>query len=93
MKIAENKEKARESEQKFEGLPHGYLQWRNIYICMDFHCECGELSHIDGEHLSNVHCTYCGRLYHCNPNIELIEINGKDNTKIIKGQETLRDNT
>jgi hypothetical protein len=28
---------------------HGWIQWKGTDVCMDIHCECGTLSHIDGE--------------------------------------------
>ena len=37
-------------------------------------CVCGYHSHIDAEFAYNVQCPKCGRIWHCNGHIELIEV-------------------
>lgn len=56
------------------GDPHGWLQWKGTDVCMDLHCKCGKLSHVDGMFMYNVKCCECGTVYMCNGHIELIEI-------------------
>lgn len=47
-------------EQRPPG-PHGWIQFKGTELCMDLNCECGELSHIDGEFVYTVSCPTCGR--------------------------------
>jgi hypothetical protein len=61
-------------QDKKEGEPHGWIQWQGTDVCMDIHCACGELSHIDEDFAFHVKCPYCGRVYFCNGHIELIEL-------------------
>jgi hypothetical protein len=68
---------AREAEQMretYEGKPHSSIQWKGTDVCMDIHCACGELSHFDGDFCFFIKCPKCGRIYYCNPHIELIEL-------------------
>ena len=53
--------------------PHGWIQWQGTDVCMDIYCKCGYHSHIDAEFAFYVKCPYCGTVYECNGNIELIE--------------------
>lgn len=52
--------------------PHGWIQWKGTSVCMDVHCECGELSHIDSDFAYNVCCGACGRAYMVNGHVELV---------------------
>lgn len=63
-----------EEQETDERKPHGFIQWKGTDVCMDIHCKCGHLSHIDGEYAYNVKCPKCGTVYMCNGNIELIEL-------------------
>ncbi len=60
-------------EHQFAG-PHGWVQWKGTNVCMDVHCECGEMSHIDAEFCYVVQCPCCGRRYWVNGNVEFIEV-------------------
>jgi len=57
-----------------EKTPYGRIQWQGTEVCMDIHCKCGYMSHIDADFAFNVKCPKCGTMYKCNPQIELIEI-------------------
>lgn len=57
---------------KAEGKPHGWVQWKGTNACMDVHCECGCLSHIDSDFLYAVQCPKCGRAYYVNGTVELV---------------------
>ena len=58
---------------------HGYLQWKGTDACMDVYCACGYHAHIDDLFLYHVKCPRCGRVYACNPHIELKELpNGSE---------------
>jgi len=71
--------------EKLEGKPHGWIQWKGTDVCMDIHCECGYLSHVDGIFAYHVKCPECGRIYHCNGHIELIEIEKEPDHCILQG--------
>jgi len=60
--------------------PNGWIQWKGTDVCMDIHCKCGELTHVDGEFCYLVKCPHCSTVYHCSGFIRLIEIdyNEKD---------------
>ena len=57
-----------------KGQPHGWIQWKGTNVCMDIHCECGELTHIDADFSYHVKCGNCGIVYFCNGHIELIKL-------------------
>ena len=73
MKKATTTEAAWDMQHKFEG-PHGWIPWKGTDVCMDVHCVCGALCHIDAAFAYHVECGACGRIYFCNGNIELIEL-------------------
>ena len=62
----------------FPNLPHGWIQWKGTDVCMDIHCECGELTHYDGSHMYIIICPYCARAYFVNGHVQLIEIEEVD---------------
>lgn len=53
--------------------PHGWIQFKGTELCMDVHCKCGELTHIDGMFVYFIKCGNCGAVYELNGHIELIE--------------------
>lgn len=62
---------------------HGWIQFKGTNICLDVHCKCGELSHIDGDFVYFLQCPSCGLIYELNGYIELIERDIKDIDKDI----------
>ncbi len=77
-KIARDAEEAFKIQEKWQGKPHGWIQWKGTRVCMDVHCVCGKMSHIDGDFVYFVKCPNCGRVYYCNGHIELIELERVD---------------
>ncbi len=73
-KKAKDEDDAQSMEERYELRPHGWIQWKGTDVCMDVHCKCGELTHIDGDFVYSVKCPACGTSYHCNGHIELIEL-------------------
>lgn len=73
-KVAEDSEKAFELQETYSGKPHGWIQWKGTDVCMDIHCKCGVLSHLDASFAYHVKCHNCGTMYMCNGHIELIEL-------------------
>ena len=63
-----------DTQETFEDQPHGWVQWKGTDVCVDIHCECGEMSHFDGSFMYVVQCPYCNRKYMANGHIQLIEI-------------------
>jgi hypothetical protein len=87
MKEALNSEEAFEIEEKYEGQPHGWVQWKGTDVCMDIHCECGHHSHIDAEFAYHVKCPKCKAVYSCNGHIELIKLKEEPAACVMEGHE------
>ncbi len=73
-KKARTTEDAWEIQDTQRGKPHGWIQWKGTDVCMDLHCKCGELTHIDGDFVYHIKCPMCGTVYMCNGHIEMIEL-------------------
>lgn len=73
-KKAENSEEAWHLQKTYENHPSGWIQWKGTNVCMDIHCKCGHLSHIDADFAYHVQCPKCKTIYACNGHIELIEL-------------------
>ena len=86
-KQAKNTDEAWNIQNDYKGEPHGWIQWKGTDVCMDIHCKCGTLSHIDGEFVYNVICPNCKTAYFCNGHIELIEIEEKPTASIHEAWE------
>ena len=85
-KKAKNADEAFRIEEKYENEPHGWIQWKGTDVCMDVHCICGYLSHVDDEFAYNVKCPKCKRVYSCNGHIELIELEKEPDGCVSVGQ-------
>jgi hypothetical protein len=86
-KIAETSEQAWGIQEKYKNQPHGWIQWKGTNVCMDIHCKCGDLTHVDESFAYNVKCGTCGTVYMCNGHIELIEVKNIDPTMLIVKSE------
>jgi len=42
---------------------HMFIQWKGTDVCMDFHCPCGESSHLDTYFAYYVRCPACKAVY------------------------------
>ncbi len=73
-KKAKNSTAAWDMQECFSGKPHGWIQWKGTNVCMDIHCKCGALAHVDSDFAYHVKCAHCGTVYMCNGHIELIEL-------------------
>jgi len=51
--------------------PHGWIQWKGTDVCIDLHCACGTLGHVDGDFVYQVKCTDCGQHYAVGMNVVL----------------------
>lgn len=43
--------------------PYGWIQWKGTEVCMDVHCSCGALCHVDSGFCYHIKCTGCGQIY------------------------------
>lgn len=84
-KKAQTTELAWDLQEKFEGKPHGWLQWKGTDACMDIHCKCGHHSHIDEMFAYHVKCPSCGTVYFCNGHIEFIELEQVPEDCVVEG--------
>jgi hypothetical protein len=73
-KKAKNRDEAWDMQETYEGKPHGWVQWKGTDVCMDIHCKCGLITHLDARFAYCVKCPSCGTVYMCNGHIELIEL-------------------
>lgn len=55
-------------------VSYGSIQWKGTDVCMDVHCKCGAITHVDGEGVLYVSCESCGTEYSCGVEIKLTEI-------------------
>lgn len=86
---AKNRDEAFDMGAKYVGQPHGWIQFKGSEICMDVHCKCGELTHVDGSYIYMVECGKCGTKYAINGHVQFIEIEEvpeKDETMIQKSE-------
>lgn len=60
------------------GEAHGWIQWKGTDVCMDVHCACGELTHLDGSFLYFLQCSACGKRYATGCNIKLIPLTDEE---------------
>jgi hypothetical protein len=60
-------------DSNVEGKPNGWIQWKGTSICIDLHCICGEMSHMDVDFFYHFECA-CGRKYAVGQNVTLIEL-------------------
>lgn len=73
-KKAKNHDEAWELQETFKDKPHGWIQWKGTDVCMDIHCSCGALTHIDDDFCYVIQCPECKRVWFVNGHIELVEI-------------------
>lgn len=57
--------------QHLAGKPHCWIQWKGTEVCMDVHCECGYIGHVDGGFVYGVECGHCHRRYAVGCNVVL----------------------
>lgn len=82
-KIARDEGQAQKIEEQYKDRPHGWVQWKGTDVCMDVHCACGYLGHVDADFAYNVECPSCHRIYRCNGHIELIELEIKPDWGVV----------
>lgn len=86
---AKNRDEAFDMGVRYNAEPHGWIQFKGTELCMDVHCKCGELTHVDGSYIYMVECGKCGTKYAINGHVQFIEIEEvpeKDETMIKKSE-------
>lgn len=61
-------------DTQYTSKPYGSIQWKGTDACIDMHCACGFLGHVDGDFAYYYHCTSCGAKYALGSNIKLIPL-------------------
>lgn len=90
-KKASTSEEAFKIEEKYEGLPHGWVQWKGTDVCMDVYCKCGYHSHIDAMFAYNIKCPKCGTVYSANGHVEFIELEREPAQCVVMDQNPVDD--
>lgn len=85
-KKAKDEKVAWDMQDTKKNEPHGWIQWKGTEVCMDLHCSCGEMSHVDGDFMYHVKCPTCGKVYFCNGHIELIELEVEPENHVVVAQ-------
>lgn len=62
------------SQDTPEGDAHGWIQWKGTDACIDLHCKCGHLEHLDAEFLYFYKCPACGAKYALGQVVKLIPL-------------------
>jgi len=57
--------------------PHGWVQWKGTHACIDLHCKCGYLGHVDAEFFYYYKCPKCSTKYAVGQNVKLIELSSE----------------
>ena len=89
IKKAKNAGEAWEIQEKYKGKPYGWVQWKGTNVCMDVHCRCGHLSHIDAYFAYHVKCPKCATVYTCNGHIELIELEEEPENYVVTDEDEI----
>lgn len=84
IKKAKNKDEASKMQESYEGKPHGWVQWKGTDVCMDVHCKCGALCHIDADFAYHVKCMECKTVYFVNGHVEFIELDEEPDSCVIE---------
>lgn len=69
-----HKELIRRDGSKYKKAPAVSLQYKNIELCVDLNCVCGEYSHYDGDFGQYLECFNCHRIWFLSNHPEVIEV-------------------
>lgn len=84
MKTAKDTEEAWNIQEKYEKQPYAWIQWKGTDVCLDLHCECGNLGHIDADFAYHIKCGKCGAVYFANGHIELIKLEKEPDNCVVE---------
>ena len=54
--------------------PYAFIQWKGTNVCMDVHCICGSLVHIDADFAYFIECLDCHRKYSMSWYVQMKEL-------------------
>jgi len=60
-------------DDRWDDKPHGWVQWKGTNVCMDFHCDCGAVGHVDGLFAYHIKCGACGKVWEVDGHVFLRE--------------------
>lgn len=83
MKTTTTSKKAWDIQDTKNSEPHGWIQFKGTDLCMDVHCKCGQLTHVDGSFCYHVKCGACGTVYMINGHVEFIELTEPESDLIV----------
>lgn len=63
----------------------GWIQWKGTDVCMDVHCRCGHVGHIDKEFFYFYECPECGAKYAVGQNVKFIPLTKEEADEASKG--------
>jgi len=55
-----------------------FIQWKGTDVCMDFHCICGNMFHIDDDFTYAVKCLKCNKVWELGTEVSVTEKTDKD---------------
>lgn len=64
----------RNDKQEEKSESYGWIQWKGTSVCMDIHCECGEIGHVDAEFLYYVRCPNCKKVFKVSGTVRLFDV-------------------
>ncbi len=71
--------------------PYGWIQFKGSDLCMDVHCTCGALLHLDADFAYHVQCPHCLQYYECSGFIDLIPLDFRPTNPILLDRDGERD--
>ena len=78
----------------YENEPHAWIQWKGTNVCMDVHCPCGFMGHIDHDFAYLYRCRECGQHYAVGGSVKLFPLSAEAAAqKGVLGSHFLEDET
>ena len=68
----------------FDKKPHIWVQWKGTEVCCDVHCECGEMSHFDGDFFYTFQCPFCKCFWEVGTHVAIYPISEERAGKWVK---------
>ena len=72
---------------QFAGKPHIWLQWKGTDVCCDVHCDCGEMSHFDGDFFYFFRCPNCGKYWEVGTHVAIYPVSEERAGEFVKHPE------
>ena len=62
------------------GKSYGWIQWKGTEVCIDLHCVCGHMGHVDDSFFYFYQCPNCNARYAVGQNVVLIPLTEEQST-------------